>query len=169
VSWWWWLGLAAAIGAILFVVGSILFVIGGIAAAFWQHRREEARRVTIRLEGFGDFTSTNDKYWSGEVDGKPVSIETDGGPPLSEQLEALRNLLNDLPRLTDVARAHLIAAGDSEGCLRDVDAPGEFGFFSLHVKDALHFTVDMEHPDDPNGWYYVVFEDGVPLWSGRDD
>ncbi|GEM_PF-3977070 len=167
MSWRWWLGLGISVVAALFVVGAIVYILFLIVVGFWASRRGKSNQMTRLVPGLGELRSTDGRDWSCQMDGISLSIQTVSGHPSSTEVENVRALVGNLPRLVDLARGFIEREDFSE--YLDPKGPGEFDLFGLSVRSAGEFMIELQHAADPDGWYYVVFENGEPSWAGRDD
>lgn len=164
----WLVTVGLIIVAILVLIPTVLIgnVVYGIITSWIEHRRAEARRVTVTVPGLGQFSTTDNALWYGEVRGLQVSVISEGHPPTQTHADEVMAVMDQLPGLMSRIRSHLSEHEDMswlEG--------GAEGFepFGVDVKSATHFVIDSMHPSDPDGMYFVEFRDGVIIASGRDD
>lgn len=107
------LGLIAVAGLALVPIVMVGRVVFAIIMESREARAAEARRVTRHLPGLGEFSSTDDEFWVGEVSGLQIVLRSRGQPPSAKQADEIRMIIDDLPRLVEKARAYL---GSHEDC-----------------------------------------------------
>jgi hypothetical protein len=160
---------------VLFIVVAVLVLIPvvmvgklvyGIIAALIEHRRAEARKVTVPVPGLGEFSTTDDKLWFGEIRGLQVTLESAGKPPSELQGKQVTSVLDQLPSLMERAKVYLAEHEDMSWLEGGAAA---FEPFGLDWESETSFVLESTHPGDSDGIYRVEFRNGVPVSSGRDD
>lgn len=169
-----------AIGIILLAVFSIIFIVlvviaarwilqlvVGILTALYEHRQHEAKRVTMTVAGLGEFSSIDNRVWTGHVEDIQVSIDTDGGPPTEDHVRLVGTILEGMPHTAEMGRQFL---GDHEECEWLEGGSALFQPEMLDcIDDTRNFWLTFGHPADSDGMYGVEFIDGQPVSSKRDD
>ena len=145
------------------MIGRLIFQIitSGI-----EQRRAESRKITVAIPDLGEFSTTDNKIWCGEVQALVVTLTTPGGAPTEPLILQCKSVLNRLPELMTLAKSYL-AEHEDMTWLQD-----GFAAFEPHGVDfdsASRFVVETNHPSDPDGIYRVEFLDGVAVDSCRDD
>lgn len=159
-------GLIVAAVLVLIPVVMIGRLVFAIVVDYREYRRAEARRVTATVPNLGEFSTTDNKLWFGEVRGQQLILETHGQPPSDSRARQVLTLLDDLPNLTERATTYLIALADMWWLK---DSNGAFEPYGLEPHPDGAFVLELTHPADMDGVYRVEFRDGVPVSSGRDD
>ena len=137
-----------------------------IVGALIEHRRAEARRETVTVPGLGEFSTTDNRLWFGQVRELQVSLESVAGPPSELQAKGVTLVLDQLPSLMARAKAYLAEHEDMSWLDGGADA---FEPFGLEWASESSFVLQSIHPSDSDGIYRVEFRDGVAVSSGRDD
>jgi len=138
----------------------------GIIASWVEHRRAEARRITVTLPGLGEFSTTDNALWFGEVRQLQVSLESEGHPPTEKQVKQLTAVLDQLPLLTSRAKAWLAEHEDLSWLAGGAAAFEQLG---IDFESESRSVLELIHPDDTDGIYRVEFRNGKAVSSGRDD
>lgn len=159
-------GLVVAAGLVLIPIVMIGRVLIAIITESREARAAEARRVTRSVAGLGDFSSTDNELWLGDVAGLQVSLVTAGGPPTDTQAEQVRAIIADLPRLVDKSRTYLAT---QEDCARLGGRMADFQPYGIEPEDPSSFVLELTHADDVDGVYRVTFRGGQPISYARDD
>ena len=160
--------LGAIVAAALLLIPVVIiarFVILFISDMF-AHRAAEARKVTHAVPGLGQFDSYDNRIWSGDVEGVRVTLISPAQPPTQIQVDQLKAMLADLPRLVEIGRAYL---SEHEDCSWLTGGPQLFEPFGLQIDDASTFFLELTHPADDDGLYTIQFRSGLPVNSGRED
>lgn len=137
MSAWFWIGLGVVAVLILIPAVLVVRVVVGIAAAYLEHRRDVRNRTSCALPGLGDFASSDGAYWSGEVQGLSVTIETSQGPPTMEVADAVRRCIDRLPELVVTARDWLAGEESVES------DPDRLELTGLHWRSGDDFDIDL--------------------------
>lgn len=157
--------------AILAIFVLILIVTVGrfvwaIASAHRDHKRKEARRVTGTVPSLGEFTTTDNQFWFGEVRGIYITLDSPNSAPGESHAKQVHALLDQLPALAEKATKFLAAHEDISWL---TGGAGEFEPYGIDPQAEGVFVIEMTHPADVDGVYRVEFRDGIPVSSGRDD
>jgi hypothetical protein len=145
----------------LVMVGRLVY---GIVSGYREYRRAESRKVTRSVPNLGEFSTTDNKLWIGDVRGLQVILESPGQLPTELQASQVLGLLDDLPALMEKAKTYLLEHGDISGL-----HGGAFEPYGLEPANSTAFVLELTHSADMDGVYRVEFRDGVPVSSGRDD
>lgn len=160
------LGILAIAGLALIPVVLVGRVVLAMITESRKARAAEARRVTRNVPGLGEFSSTDDELWLGEVSGLQVMLTSRGRPPTDAQANQVRAIIADLAGLVAKSRAYLSA---HEDCTWLEGGAAGFEPAAIEPGDAATFALEMAHPTDVEGVYRVTFRDGEPVASCRDD
>jgi hypothetical protein len=159
-------GLIVAAVLVLIPVVMIGRLIYGIFAGYRDYRRAEARKVTTTVHGLGEFSTTDNRLWIGEVRGLQVFLESPEQRPTDLQARQVLALLDDLPALTERAKSYLAEHEDTSWLN---GSSGTFEPYGLEPESSTAFVLELTHSADSDGVYRVAFRDGMPVSAGRDD
>ncbi len=159
------LGLIVAAVLVLTPLCLIAWLVFRMAASGREVRRAEARRVTRNLPGLGEFSTTDDDLWFGEVDDVDVMILSEGQPPTEAQAARVRAILDEFSRLVEEAREYLASHEDMSLLEGGSELFRPYGL-ELWREDA--FVIELVHPAD-FGVFRVEFQGGEPVGTGYDD
>ena len=151
---------------LLIPLGMIGRLLMAIISSIRQERQAQARKITRTVNGLGEFSTTDNELWLGNVQGLQVAILNPGRPPTESQASRVREILNDLPHLVENATAYVLVHEDSSW--RDGDARA-FEAYGLEPETETRFVLELTHPADLDGVYRVTFENGEPTNCARDD
>ena len=157
------LGLIVAVALPVVMVGALIY---RIFVSHLEIRQAETRKVTTRVANLGEFSTTDNKLWIGEVRGLQVILESPGQPPTQLQASQALALLDDLPSLMERAKSYLAEHEDTSGLN---GGARNFEGYALIPESSTTFVLELSHPADADGVYRVEFRDGVPVSSARDD
>jgi len=129
-------------------------------------RAAEARRVTAIVPGLGEFSSTDNELWGGQVSGVQVWLRTLGQPPTESQARQVLAILDDFPELVAKSCSYLVL---HEDCSWLEGGAAEFKPYAIVPENEVSFVLELVHPADLDGVYCVTFRDGEPVDSARDD
>ncbi len=159
------LGLLVAAVLVVIPLCMIVWLVFRIVATGREIRRAEARRVTCELPGLGEFSTTDDERWFGDVEEVDVMIASKGQRPTEAQVARARALLDDLPRRIEQAREYLASQED----MSLLEGGSElFRPYGLELWSEDVFVIELVHPAD-FGISRVEFEGGEPVGTGYDD
>jgi hypothetical protein len=99
MSGWFWSGLVLAAILILVPAAMVMRIALGIAAGGVAHARSRGRAARCEVPGLGMLHTDDGHWWSGEIDGLSITIETAGEPPTAENTRAM---LATLKRLDEI-------------------------------------------------------------------
>lgn len=161
------IALLAAIGALL--LWALLWIVRFVVEVWRagrEERQREARRVTRVIPGLGEMSSTDGRWWSGQVRGIDVDIESAGGAPRETEVARVIMFVEEIDDLARAATEYLrgAAALDALSQPDDVIVPD-----GLVVGAGNGFRLDFGFSYDPDGFYWVRFVDRTPVEWGRDD
>ena len=153
--------------AVLVLIPTVMiaYIIIGVIAGLIEHRREEARRVTLDIPRLGKVTSTNNRHWQGELNEMQFCIENDGSPPGEEHITRLEAVFANLDLLRDRARKFLVSHEVFEG---RAGIESQLIPFAIDIDADGTETLKLSHSDF-DGWHSVRFQDHTPIEAGFDD